>query len=713
MDEKVEALSNLIDKIVKKEILLPDFQRKFIWKEEEKQGRLIASVLAKMPIGSILLLDSDAKDYAYKMLGCRERKTYKELEMDGKILALLDGQQRVTVLTNAFSNVIFDMAKKSSNLINRTGLQRRFFLRIPKYERMEGEVEDFFQVRKLQFPLEDAEKEEPKFLSDDIYEAIKIISFNANSDECYNPFKEKESTKSDLINYCTSGKEYLIPLFWLTGKNTMGLSTVLKRISENICLDIIEEYDSIENEKKSIFEKNIISDKVSEVMPNESFKEKLDAQASEWENNIRSYLVSCLNNIQLHQIIVDNSKRARAINIYENLNEGGVSLGTFELVMARFASESDENYYDKIEKYMKKKRKYPEAIYNEQLKNNENVRAKLTSEKYIATIDMGCIENKNGEPVNTYIDAYLNVMSLYSYAGLFNPDDIKSELIKKNKILAIKPCDLKNKCEDVCDALDLALLFFKMRCGVRSIKDINYKLMLVVVSYILSNESYREDSRTYDYLEAWYWISIFSGYYNSDQTERTITSIKKLINTIETKNAEWLAELKEKMFKVDYYSEKKFLLLEMNSAGITPKSFFRDVVCQYYLSMTYKGLIDKEKELNPFIDESLHKHHVIPLASLKSDSEESKKSGVDLRKDDSYFLNSPFNFIYITDEENRDILNDKLSDYVKRIDDDATKSILGLNGKICVDNEQECREVLKDRSNHFIGRVNERLAKLL
>ena len=72
----------------------------------------------------------------------------------------------------------------------------------------------------------------------------------------------------------------------------MGLSTVLKRISENICLDIIEEYDSIENEKKSIFEKNIISDKVSEVMPNESFKEKLDAQASEWENNIR--IISCI-----------------------------------------------------------------------------------------------------------------------------------------------------------------------------------------------------------------------------------------------------------------------------------------------------------------------------------------------------------------------------------------------------------------------------------
>lgn len=151
MDEKVEALSNLIDKIVKKEILLPDFQRKFIWKEEEKQGRLIASVLAKMPIGSILLLDSDAKDYAYKMLGCRERKTYKELEMDGKILALLDGQQRVTVLTNAFSNVIFDMAKKSSNLINRTGLQRRFFYEYLNMKEWKVRLKIFFRLESCNF----------------------------------------------------------------------------------------------------------------------------------------------------------------------------------------------------------------------------------------------------------------------------------------------------------------------------------------------------------------------------------------------------------------------------------------------------------------------------------------------------------------------------------------------------------------------------------
>lgn len=86
-----EDLKEVIKKIKNKEILLPDFQRRFVWKEELRQSLLVASVLAKMPIGSILLLNSDAKDYAYKIIGCKERKTCEELGVSGEILALLDG----------------------------------------------------------------------------------------------------------------------------------------------------------------------------------------------------------------------------------------------------------------------------------------------------------------------------------------------------------------------------------------------------------------------------------------------------------------------------------------------------------------------------------------------------------------------------------------------------------------------------------------------
>ena len=110
MRTTTEALSSVIDKIVNREILLPDFQRGFVWNDEEKQSKLVASVLAKMPVGSILLLSSNSNDYAYKLIGCKERKTSAELGVTGEIFTLLDGQQRVTVLTNAFSNVIFEMA---------------------------------------------------------------------------------------------------------------------------------------------------------------------------------------------------------------------------------------------------------------------------------------------------------------------------------------------------------------------------------------------------------------------------------------------------------------------------------------------------------------------------------------------------------------------------------------------------------------------------
>ena len=55
MENKTD-FNELVRKIDSKEILLPDFQRDFVWKDEEQQKSITASVLAKMPIGSILLL---------------------------------------------------------------------------------------------------------------------------------------------------------------------------------------------------------------------------------------------------------------------------------------------------------------------------------------------------------------------------------------------------------------------------------------------------------------------------------------------------------------------------------------------------------------------------------------------------------------------------------------------------------------------------------
>ena len=54
-NNNVSDFTDIVRKIESKKILLPDFQREFVWKDEEQQKNVIASVLAKMPIGSILL----------------------------------------------------------------------------------------------------------------------------------------------------------------------------------------------------------------------------------------------------------------------------------------------------------------------------------------------------------------------------------------------------------------------------------------------------------------------------------------------------------------------------------------------------------------------------------------------------------------------------------------------------------------------------------
>ena len=57
-------LKEMIELIQKQELLLPDFQRGFVW-DIEMQQRLVASVLTKMPIGSILVLEADTEDFGY------------------------------------------------------------------------------------------------------------------------------------------------------------------------------------------------------------------------------------------------------------------------------------------------------------------------------------------------------------------------------------------------------------------------------------------------------------------------------------------------------------------------------------------------------------------------------------------------------------------------------------------------------------------------
>ena len=143
-----ENLKSIVEDIMNNEIMLPDFQRQFDW-DLEKQCGLVASVLTKLPVGGILLLKADSNDYKSKRIGL-DSKVPVVGEIPSKTNFLLDGQQRMTCLTNVFSDIIHKASeKKVSKLASRQLLATRFYLKIDRWEAdiTPGSQKDLFGIR--------------------------------------------------------------------------------------------------------------------------------------------------------------------------------------------------------------------------------------------------------------------------------------------------------------------------------------------------------------------------------------------------------------------------------------------------------------------------------------------------------------------------------------------------------------------------------------
>ena len=723
METKTDSLDELIRKIKSNEILLPDFQRNFAWKAEADQRGIVASVLAQMPIGSILLLRGDANEYAYKIMGSKDRRNNVELGLEDskEVLALLDGQQRMTVLSNVFSNLIFETGASRVEY----GLKRRFFLALPKIFNSDSDMYSF-GIEKLQFPKWSGG--EPEFLSTEILDNIVIKQFTQKDDVFYNPYMQQKRNYNftECTTTCTQGEFYLVPLYMLTEtqeqpKYAPYLNKILKGIVVQVIDDLVFYYNQLQTMEEKmdfiteIVEPNYRMNYELGITCAEDLQEVLKDQGDQWINDLLNYLKSCLSKIQLQEIVVDKANRSRAINIYENLNRGGISLGTFELIMARVASKSRENYYDRLVRNIRNKNKYYENTFPHYV--SSHVQEQLIRGDYIAAEQLKCVDEKD-DIASVYIDVFLNVLSLMTYFPDYNVDGLNVEYIKKQRILEIEPEYLDSLCEPVCKAIDRALLFFQMRCGIKDIKQIHYNLMIVVVAYIFSNPRFYEDKKAHEVLEAWYWISIFSGYYNSDQNANTIKDIKNLIRGITTHEYRFLQERRKEVLHVKNFSSKDFWMMEnVAETEMYPKEFLRDVVCQYYLSRTYKGLFDSTLSMDPFIFEGLQKHHIIPLGSTGSYSTV-KESTEKLRKDKKNILNSPINFVYITANENSWISNKDVMDYQKDIKTKSSFHDLSLSGLNAIDvmqlnDDAKIRTILELRFEDLKSKLDSDLNILL
>lgn len=682
----------ILDRIKKNDLILPDFQRGFVW-EQERMRKLYASILAKIPIGSILSLESPDENFNCKQIGAKPRS--RPLPKPTKTVCyLIDGQQRLTTLLAGFSTYYFDNFYGEESDIASNDLLYLYFLKIPAVDNSKSD--DVFGVRNLTF-------KERNFSSSEMNELIDSkYLFEILPDESKGKGIKKQKTfrTSDdavftaIYNYCTSPNPdesglnfYRIPLQLINGEE--GLIPEKR----------VEIMDSIANHHKG---------------------DKKDTAKTVWTSAVLKYFNGCLQGIGLEEIKVENSDKARAIDIYNNLNQGGVKLGILDLIIATVGTVENKNFYEQILDALGADFKFAEAVLS------SGMQALVQNLGRYKPFDLAGIMTQKGEMKKMFTSVFLDVLALLvnkRNGKTFSARAVKGDaassyftalVTKEAEVLKLSAQDVISNYKLACEAIERALFFFQTRCGIREFDAINYKAQITVVAYFFSDDANFNNKKIHDLFEYWYWISVFAWMYPSNQKIEILSSIEEFESFIKSNASidsfRYLKNYRNDVLTRKFYSDKETLTMaKVSETDKYPPKVMTGYICQYYLSRGcgYKSFfIDKGKkqkdDINVFYDGKLEVHHLMPLGS-----DPNKKIGQTTKilrgKADNVF-NSPLNMLLITKHDNA-LISDM--DYAKYSSDADIQGVLPSLG--CVTGENTLAEFLEKRYDSLYSNVKNTL----
>lgn len=712
-----DNLKSIVEEIQNNEIMLPDFQRQFDWSIDKQIG-LVASVLTKLPVGGILLLKADSKDYKSKRIGLNSKEVLSG-NIPEKTNFLLDGQQRMTCLTNVFSDVIQNATeKKVTKLASRQLLATRFYLKIERWSAdiVPKSQKDLFGIRTLDFRFDVSKGQEPDFLTADIIDYIECRPFYA-TEYGKAPYMPGNRYDDKLDDYCFESSDYyLLPLYLLVGSDLKDdklrkkrLLSILKNMRTRIVTAITTHHDNLNDSEKEVFAFSVLTDNNDKEQYTKSqdkdisFEQIVNEKAELWEDYFQKYLYSCVEQIKLNKIEMPEGSRARAIDIYENMNMGGMSLSTLDLVAARVAKISNEPLYDRMLKYLSEYKEYFEEAIPHEIKSS-------IPNDYNASTSIKAVESRVSKSCS---DLFLELLGLYCYNKDYDSNKAKSAYSKSAQILKLSEYDIDNNCQKVCIALDRAFAFLQVRCGIRNLNDVNYKLMVRLIAYIFTNDKWYKSVRVHDKLEAWYWSAMFSGEYDKDQNDRYETNLKNMLYSLNSndKKYDWIATMKENILETPYFSEHDFLLMEKVNEDRIPKEHLGRCFCQFYLSKPYSDLITDANRISVFNNSKLEKHHIIPLGSVSAIGESTSA----LRNDKTNIVNSPLNFVYISEASNLEISLKSLKEYEDSITASSKAALYIMNYPSIDDlsDKQKVKKWLSERHKTIKGVIQNRVSNLI
>ncbi|KML44390.1 DUF262 domain-containing protein [Cytobacillus firmus] len=659
-------------------LVLPDFQRNYVW-DYEKQRSLLSSILTSLPMGGVLILKGELKEFAAKEL-C----FLKELEVSGEdrtkeCYFLLDGQQRLSTIKSAFSDFFYDKENWREvwdNLYPK--LRTRWFFRVKPRK---GE-EDIFGWDKLTF--EGLDTLEP----DQVFEFIEVKSIlkTKDLDKWYHPgYSPKDENGNLLVRNKLkthiskrAANDFLVPMFsvYQPPSREKEKKPLHESVLQKLANERVEELqDEVVDGKKSIVDLlSEVEPDISEYVENNDDHEIRNAWsrlAAKWSEKVNKFLEELIEQ-DVPTIELPSNQISRAIAIFESINSNPTALDNFDIIVAKAARNDEGGSLSlKIHNELKKEITLSDGLLDTIIGNKP---------KLWSPIVMGTLENN--EISKAVKKQFLNLLSILSH--YFNGQDeiLKIDHIKKKKHLALNHIQIKENTNLTIKALIRTFAFLQFRCGVIKLSSLPYELMILPIASVLKDDQIWSNKFSLNKIEYWYWTSVFSGRYRERQNEQCIKDIVDLrswLNNGENKFKSWYASI----LNEPGYSSKEVLLLKDPNHEVP--TAIRTCILQYIISRQPHDFLPNgsilylnswdiamEKEVNVSGNEfnlKVQDHHICPLYEVAKIGETTAKL-----RNEKHILNSPLNRTYISSYANSKISSKSPSEYLTYVSNSSVRN---------------------------------------
>ena len=343
-------------------------------------------------------------------------------------------------------------------------------------------------------------------------------------------------------------------------------------IRENIGRDIKLDLSTPENEfKEHCFPLNIIFDASATMQWQRKYCRYHGTE--EAENNWDLFyekIVTPMFQYQIPVIEIGNDVPKEAVcQVFENVNQGGVSLTVFELVTATFAADGLElrKEWDKIWEDFK----------------TDNV-----------------LQFKNNQPSFTGTD-FLTALTLLNSYYQFKSGTRQGVSCKKKDVLKLQTVEYETYKDQLIQGVKDAVKFIKEQCIYTSV-DLPYTSQLIPLSVAFAiDRNLWFNAANKQKLTQWYWCGVFGEMYGGANETRYVTDILGLMRWTTDDN-----ELPDTVIRSNFYATRLYQLTTRNSAA------YKGIMALILKNHCKDFISGSEMDFASYVGEATDIHHIFP-----------------------------------------------------------------------------------------------------